>query len=88
MAPDLAKKPYFSLSRELAACYSDVAPQLAGHITERALAPKRPLDDGFGFGKGPGVVERFAGGRVKVKDERPGKSYGFKEFWRDVWAKE
>ncbi|KAF2493429.1 hypothetical protein BU16DRAFT_465047 [Lophium mytilinum] len=88
MAPDLAKKPYFSLPRELAACYSDVAPQIANAIVERAAAPKRPTDDGFGFGKGAGMVERLTGGGVRVKDERPGRAYGFKEFWRDVWGKE
>lgn len=32
MAPDLAKKPYFNLSRELRACYADVAPTLASAI--------------------------------------------------------
>ncbi|KAH9859542.1 hypothetical protein IAQ61_011323 [Plenodomus lingam] len=35
-APDLAKKPYFNLRRELDACYADVAPQLPAVILERA----------------------------------------------------
>jgi hypothetical protein len=87
MAPDLAKKPYFSLARELASCYSDVAPQLPGAIAERAAAPKRRPDEGFGWkGMGEGVGEVFGGKRVVVRDERPGRRYGFREFWRDVWG--
>lgn len=39
MAPDLAKKPYFSLDRELKSCYADIAPQLAQAIKERAVRP-------------------------------------------------
>ncbi|KAK5997346.1 hypothetical protein PT974_02702 [Cladobotryum mycophilum] len=39
MAPELAKKPYFSLQRELASCYADVAPFVAKEIKERAARP-------------------------------------------------
>ena len=40
MAPPIARKPYYYLDRELKACFADVAPQVAGYIKERALAPK------------------------------------------------
>jgi hypothetical protein len=40
MAPPIARKPYYYLERELKACFTDVAPQVAGVIRERALAPK------------------------------------------------
>lgn len=87
MAPDLAKKPYFSLDRELAAAFADVAPQLPGEIRDRALEPKAKVGAG-GRVAGGGVLERFgAGEEVKVWDDRKAK-YGFREFWRDLFAKE
>lgn len=83
MAPDLAKKPYFSLDRELRACFADVAPQLANSIKERATAPKVRVEI---IGHRPGsVLERFGGEKAKVWDERKPK-YGFREFWRDLWG--
>ena len=82
-APDLAKKPYFSLSRELRICYADVAPQLADEIQERARKPKIRVEV---IGHKPGgVLERFTREKVKVYDERK-PQYGFKQFWRDLWA--
>ena len=89
LAPDLAKKPYFSLDRELDACYADVAPQLAEAIKERALAPKARgavLGTGAGGGKGGGVLEGLVGAKVRVRDERVEKRYGVREFWRDVFG--
>ena len=91
MAPDLAKKPYFSLERELNACYADVAPVLADEIRERALRP--PKKDAIGSGDGSGGVMGWlngglAGQRVVIhRASRP--AYGFKEWWRDVrpWGK-
>lgn len=86
-APDLAKKPYFSLPRELNACYSDVAPQVASAIRERALAPKAKME-GFSMGKeAEGLLGKLGSGvKVKVRDERPGRRYGFRELWKDVWG--
>jgi hypothetical protein len=52
MAPELAKKPYFSLERELRSCYADVAPQIAGEIRERARAPRGGLGEAKGRGGG------------------------------------
>ncbi|KAF2786818.1 hypothetical protein K505DRAFT_259064, partial [Melanomma pulvis-pyrius CBS 109.77] len=88
-APDLAKKPYFSLARELRACYADVAPLLAAEIQERALGPKARVDGLGGVaggGRSGGVLDRFVGEGVKVRDEREGKRYGFRQLWRDVWG--
>lgn len=84
MAPDLAKKPYFSLERELRACYADVAPQVADEIRERATAPKVTVEV---IGHRPGgVLEKLgAADKARVWDERKPK-YGFREFWRDLWG--
>ena len=89
-APDLAKKPYFSLQRELNACYADVAPRLAHAIQERATKPVRKTE-GFGQslaggGGGGGVMDRLVGEKVRVRDERTEKRYGFRQFWKDVWT--
>jgi hypothetical protein len=92
MAPELAKKPYFSLERELANCFADVAPQLAGEIRLRATKPAKSLvDNPFGgsaggqLGKGwGGLLGGSSGVRVV---ESPEKHYGLKEFWRDLFRK-
>jgi hypothetical protein len=88
-APDLAKKPYFSLQRELNACYADVAPQLAGAIKDRATKPVRKVE-GFGqsMAGGGGVMDRLVGEKVRVRDERTEKRYGFRQFWKEVWGVE
>ena len=86
MAPDLAKKPYYSLSRELASCFADVAPQVAAEIRERALAPALKGVEVIGHKPG-GVLERFSmDNAAHVHDERR-PQYGFKEFWRDLFTK-
>jgi hypothetical protein len=85
MAPDLAKKPYFSLNRELQACFADVAPQIAAEITERARTPARIKVEVVGHRPG-GVLERFGGQTATVYDTRR-PNYGFKDFWRDLWGK-
>lgn len=86
-APELARKPYFSLERELKACYSDVAPQLATAIRERAIKPIHKTE-GFSqsFAGGGGVMHSLVGQKVKVREERSEKHYGFKQFWKDVWG--
>lgn len=92
MAPDLAKKPYYNLSRELAACYADVAPLIAGEIIERATAPppKKFLGDGLGSG-GVGVQKTGfldalkAVDTVRVWEDRSAK-YGMRELWRDLFG--
>lgn len=86
MAPDLAKKPYFNLQRELKSCFADVASQLPSEIRERAEAPARIKVEVLGHRPG-GVLERFATDKAKVYDtKRP--NYGFKEFWKDLWGGE
>lgn len=84
MAPDLAKKPYFSLERELKSCYADVAPQLSTAIKERAARPAKELVEKIGHRPGS-VLERFSADKAVVYDsKRP--PYGFKEFWKDLFA--
>lgn len=85
MAPELAKKPYFKLDRELKACFADVAPQLANEIKERAQRPNKSLLNGGGHGAGT-ILDRFAreSRSAKVYDSKT-PHYGFKEMWRDLW---
>ena len=87
MAPDLAKKPYFSLERELRACFADVAPLLPAEIRDRARKPEKIRVEVVGHRPG-GVLEKFGGGeKVRVYDSvKP--NYGFKQFWRDLWGRE
>ncbi|PBP19420.1 hypothetical protein BUE80_DR009791 [Diplocarpon rosae] len=83
MAPDLAKKPYFSLDRELKSCYADVAPQLSQAIKERAARPPKSLVETIGHRSG-GMLERFASDKAVIYDSKK-PLYGFKEFWSDLW---
>jgi hypothetical protein len=84
MAPDLAKKPYFSLERELKSCYADVAPQLAEAIKERAARPPRELVEKIGHRPGS-IMEKFSSDTAKIYDsKRP--LYGWKEFWNDLFS--
>ncbi|KAL8907012.1 MAG: hypothetical protein Q9171_006036 [Xanthocarpia ochracea] len=86
MAPDLAKKPYFSLDRELRSCFADVAPLLPDEIRERARKPEKIRVEIVGHRPG-GVLERLGAGEgVRVYDSvKP--NYGFRQFWRDLWGK-
>ncbi|KAF2853145.1 hypothetical protein T440DRAFT_466128 [Plenodomus tracheiphilus IPT5] len=84
-APDLAKKPYFNLQRELNSCYADIAPQLPGAILDRARAPPRKVDPRHSS-TGEGVLGSIMGGPVRVRDERREKQYGFRQFWKDLWG--
>lgn len=87
MAPDLAKKPYFSLSRELDLCFATVAPLLAGEIQARATrAPPSRYGGGGQLGSAGNVMEKFVGkDNVKVHVEASEKAFGLKEWWRDFW---
>lgn len=83
-APDLAKKPYFSLDRELRSCFADIASQLPNEIRERARRPEKIKVEIVSHRPG-GVLERFSGEKVKVYDSRK-PNYGFKQFWKELWG--
>jgi len=85
-APDLAKKPYFSLDRELRSCFADIAPQLPNEIKDRARRPEKVRVEVVGHRPG-GVLEKFSTDKVKVYDSRK-PNYGFKDFWRSLWGGE
>ncbi|KAM3480180.1 hypothetical protein MY8738_005076 [Beauveria namnaoensis] len=89
MAPDLAKKPYFSLARELAVCYATVAPLLANEIRSRATrAPTSRLVCGGQVARGGDVMDSaVGGGNAKIRLEENEKAFGLKEWWRDFWKK-
>jgi hypothetical protein len=86
MAPELAKKPYFNLERELNNAFADVAPQLAREIRDRA---NRPAKHTLGGSERPkGLIERYVNegkGKVRVYENRA-PHYGFKEMWRDLFG--
>lgn len=85
-APELAKRPYFNLQRELNSCFADVAPQLAQEILDRTRRSTPRLE---GFGQSmveKSLFQNLAGGPVRIRDERTTKQYGFKQFWKDLWA--
>jgi hypothetical protein len=84
MAPDLAKKPYFNIDRELRSCYADVAPQLGQAIIDRAAKPDKQLVEKVGHKPG-GVMERFSSETARVYDSKK-PLYGFKEFWNDLFG--
>ncbi|KAK7948402.1 uncharacterized protein PG986_009288 [Apiospora aurea] len=88
MAPELAKKPYFSLDRELNNCYADVAPQLAEAIKERAA---RPSASSLGaVGQRPkSILDRFGReGHTAEIYESKAPHYGLKEMWRDLFKRD
>ncbi|KAI1812020.1 hypothetical protein GGS20DRAFT_559999 [Poronia punctata] len=86
MAPELAKKPYFTLERELNNCYADVAPHVAETIRDRATRPPRPLV-GTNADQPGSILDRIGGNgpRVKVYESKE-PHYGIKEFWRDLFG--
>lgn len=87
MAPELAKKPYFSLQRELDSCFAEIAPELANEIKVRATKPPEHLIEPLSRARG--TLELFgskAQGSAKVYDSKA-PHYGLKEFWRDLWSK-
>ena len=83
-APNLAKKPYFSLDRELRSCFADIAPQLPNEIRERSRRPERVRVEVIGHRPG-GVLDKFSTDKVKVHDSTK-PNYGFKQFWQDLWG--
>ncbi|PSR77657.1 hypothetical protein BD289DRAFT_352193, partial [Coniella lustricola] len=88
MAPELAKKPYFNLERELNACFADVAPQLADEIKERARRPPQHLLNNQGGHRSGRLLDRFAreSRSTKVYESKT-PHYGLKEMWRDLWQR-
>lgn len=84
MAPELAKKTYYSLERELKSCYRDCAPLVAGEIRERARKT-RANTVGGGGGEG-GLMGKLVGETATVYDSTK-PNYGFRQFWRDVWGR-
>ncbi|KAK3983966.1 hypothetical protein QBC44DRAFT_29046 [Cladorrhinum sp. PSN332] len=90
MAPELAKKPYFSLERELKNCFADVAPQVAEEIRMRDSKPTRSLVD-YPFGgesKRKGILGGLGGdGKATRVWESKEPRYGLKEWWGDLWGK-
>ncbi|KAB5585266.1 hypothetical protein GE09DRAFT_1070036 [Coniochaeta sp. 2T2.1] len=85
MAPELAKKPYFSLQRELNNCFADVAPLIANEIKERAA---RPAVKSNGTSEiRPSVLDRFSRQQTARVYEGKMEPYGFREMWRDLFSK-
>ncbi|KIW78930.1 hypothetical protein Z517_08769 [Fonsecaea pedrosoi CBS 271.37] len=94
MAPKIAQKPYYTLERELRRCFADVAPQLADAIRERSTRPPSKVTRVVARSRGTttgGVLDRlgadeWTGHMGTIRDESDDKSYGFKQFWRDLFG--
>lgn len=89
MAPELARKPYFSLERELNSCYADVAPLVANEIKHRAVG-RITLGNGAQamVQNDANLMEKLIGkDNVKIHLEAEEKAYGLKEWWRDFWQR-
>ncbi|KAJ1338117.1 DnaJ subfamily C member 28-like protein [Microdochium nivale] len=84
MAPELAKKPYHSLERELNQCYAEVAPDLADMIRERATRPPKKADVAAAP-RAPGILDRFGTPTSSRVYDSKEPNYGFKEMWRDLF---
>ena len=88
MAPELAKKPYFSLERELNACYMEVAPQLGEELVKRGEElVKRGETSSVQGVSSVGLWKKVTGTEARVYDEQK-PAYGFKEFWRDLFSRQ
>lgn len=90
IAPKIAQKPYYNLTRELRNCYAEVAPLLPNEIVERARGPKVRVEIVERVKTGGGILADITGGQGrKIYDEDLGKKgYGFRQFWRDLWKRE
>ncbi|KAK5045675.1 hypothetical protein LTR84_009044 [Exophiala bonariae] len=89
MAPKIAQKPYYSLTRELNRCFAEVAPSLPDAITERSRKPVVKI--AIAPHKEGGILDRFGNEKYRghegvIRDEGQGKGYGFKDFWRDLFS--
>ncbi|CAZ83521.1 unnamed protein product [Tuber melanosporum] len=86
MAPELVKKPYFTLEREVKICFRDTAPLIPDVIRERAkISPQKVAEFQRGSNPGP-LLEKFgASGNVVVYDSTK-PNYGFKELFKDVFS--
>lgn len=89
-APTLAKKPYYSLSRELASCFADVAPLVPAELLARASYGSNVQGGEEKMVEKPlrlGILERWAGQKARVVDSKKAH-YGFRQFWNEVWGRE
>lgn len=88
-APTLAKKPYYSLSRELASCFADVAPLVPAELMARSSLGSNLQGQEEKMGgkpQKPGVLERWSGQKVRIVDSTKAH-YGFRQFWNEVWGR-
>ncbi|KAK8086831.1 hypothetical protein PG994_001805 [Apiospora phragmitis] len=88
MAPELAKKPYFNLERELNNCYADIAPQLAEAIKDRAALPSASTLGTLGK-QSKSILDRFGReGHTAEVYESKAPHYGLREMWRDLFKRD
>ncbi|RDA92261.1 hypothetical protein CP533_5748 [Ophiocordyceps camponoti-saundersi (nom. inval.)] len=93
MAPEVARKPYWALQRELDVCFAEVAPLLAEEIKQRAGGGSRTLPLRGGQSRtiqerGESFVDQWRRrDDVRIHVEAEEKAYGLKEWWRDTWRR-
>ena len=88
MAPELARKPYFSLERELKRCFAAVAPEVAGELKRRAEKGTTWDDVGVKKKKKESVKGKLGleDGVEVYDDERP--TFGFRDLWRQWFGRD
>ncbi|PWW74525.1 hypothetical protein C7212DRAFT_282779 [Tuber magnatum] len=87
MAPELAKKPYFILEREMKACFRDTAPLIANEIRERAKIPPQGIAESPGGSSPSGLFGKLGTSGKVVVYESTKPNYGFKELFKDVFSR-
>ncbi|TGZ85217.1 hypothetical protein EX30DRAFT_337605 [Ascodesmis nigricans] len=84
MAPELARKPYLTLERELKRCFASVAPEVAGELRRRAEKGINWEEDG-GKAKEKAKKRGLLESVEVLEDERP--QFGFRELWKQWFRK-
>ncbi|KAF3923774.1 hypothetical protein AA313_de0203052 [Arthrobotrys entomopaga] len=94
-APQIAQRPFLTLKREILSCYRDVMPLIPAEMIERANNPdygkvklKLGSDADNADDKEKSILNLLSTtGKGKVYDESEAKTYGFKQFWRDLFSR-
>lgn len=92
-APSIAQRPFLTLRREILACYRDVMPTIPAEMIERANNPnygksQLQLGESKTDEEGKNILSLLSTGeKGKVYDESEAKTYGFKQFWKDLFSR-
>jgi hypothetical protein len=85
MAPELAKKPYFVLEREMKSCFRESAPLIAQEIREQAKMPASRVRE-FRAGNSGALFEEVGGAEKAAIYDSTQPNYGMRELWKDIFG--